>query len=302
LAKIAVELEQAVARRAVTGIPGHPAARVLARGDGWEVSDVVCTSGPRDRPFEEQHSRFSIAIVTAGSFEYRSGNGRELMTPGSLLLGNVDQSFECGHEYGVGDRCLSFHYEPDYFENLAADAGGVKPDFRVLRVPPLRALSPLVTRACAGLARFSIAGRVDVAWEEVSIQLAAQTVQLAGSLSRKSIGSTPGAVARVTRAVRLIERRPDAALALGSLAQEARLSPYHFLRTFEGVTGLTPHQYVLRARLRAAAMRLADTWSAPPAKILDIALDAGFGDVSNFNRAFRAEFGVSPRVYRRQHL
>jgi AraC-like DNA-binding protein len=43
------------------------------------------------------------------------------------------------------------------------------------------------------------------------------------------------------------------------------------------------------------AMRLA----VEPARALDIALDFGFGDVSNFNRAFRAEFGVSPRVYRR---
>ncbi|MGE5813314.1 MAG: helix-turn-helix domain-containing protein, partial [Acidobacteriota bacterium] len=36
------------------------------------------------------------------------------------------------------------------------------------------------------------------------------------------------------------------------------------------------------------------------AKIVDVALDSGFGDVSNFNRAFRAEFGVSPRTYRRR--
>jgi AraC-like DNA-binding protein len=34
-------------------------------------------------------------------------------------------------------------------------------------------------------------------------------------------------------------------------------------------------------------------------KFLDIALDCGFGDVSNFNWAFRTEYGVSPRSYRR---
>jgi AraC family transcriptional regulator len=34
--------------------------------------------------------------------------------------------------------------------------------------------------------------------------------------------------------------------------------------------------------------------------VIDIALDCGFGDVSNFNHAFRAEFGVSPRIYRQQ--
>jgi transcriptional regulator GlxA family with amidase domain len=81
---------------------------------------------------------------------------------------------------------------------------------------------------------------------------------------------------------------------LTGLAWIARLSPYHFIRVFEGITGVTPHQYLLRTRLRRAAVRL----RTEPAKILDIALSCGFGDISNFNRVFRAEFGVSPRAYR----
>jgi AraC family transcriptional regulator len=292
LAKIALGLEQALARRAVNGAPGHLTGRLLAHGDGWTVEDVVCTSGPQDRPFEERHAHVAIAIVAAGSFQYRSTAGRELMTPGSLLLGNPGQYFECGHAHGAGDRCLSFRYAPEHFERLAADAGarGGTPDFRVPRLPPLRALSPLVARACAGLA-----GSGDVPWEELSVQLAAQTLQLVSGLGPDRGGPPPGAVARVTRTVRAIERQLDAGLALGSLARDAGLSPYHFLRTFERLTGVTPHQYVLRARLREAAMRLA----VEPARVLDIALDCGFGDVSNFNRAFRTEFGVSPRVYRR---
>jgi len=93
-----------------------------------------------------------------------------------------------------------------------------------------------------------------------------------------------------------IERDADTPLTLGALAGEAGLSPYHFLRTFEGMTGATPHQYLRRLRLRRAAERLA----TGRARIVDVAFASGFGDVSNFNRAFRAEFGVSPRVYRAQ--
>lgn len=81
---------------------------------------------------------------------------------------------------------------------------------------------------------------------------------------------------------------------LTSLAQMAHLSPYHFLRTFEEVTGTTPHQYLLRTRLRAAALRL----RTESTRVIDIALTCGFGDVSNFNRTFRAEFGMSPKAYR----
>src|SRR5437867_323626 len=62
-------------------VAGKTQSRVLAGGDGWTVSDVVCTSGPDDPPFEGRHADFSIAIVAAGTFEYRSAAGRGLMTP-----------------------------------------------------------------------------------------------------------------------------------------------------------------------------------------------------------------------------
>jgi len=254
------------------------------------VSDVICTSGPCDQPFEEQHSRVSIAIVVAGTFQYRSSAGCELMTPGSLLLGNTGQYFECGHEHGTGDRCVSFSYAAEFFERLAVDAGwgGDGAHFKMLRLPPIRPLSALIARASSGLAGS------DAPWEELSIELAAQAVQLERGLPRDSIRAEPSAIARVTRVVRRIESHPDGCHDLRNLAQEAGLSPYHFLRRFEILTGTTPHQYLLRARLRRAAVRV----STEPTKILDIALDCGFGDVSNFNRNFRSEFGVSPRVYR----
>jgi len=276
--------------------------RALASGDGWSVTDTVCTSGPEDRPFEEQNANFIIAIVAAGTFQYRASchqvsAGGELMSPGSLLLGNAGQCFECGHEHGFGDRCISFQYSPEYFDQLAADAGAPKSKrrLRVLRLPPLRALAPLTARACAG-----ITGPPDISWEEVSVELAAKAIRLASDCPAEVNDLQPATAARVTRSVRMIENNLDIGtdLGLGRLAQAARLSPYHFLRTFQRLIGVTPHQYILRTRLRRAAVRLV---TKEPAKILDVALDCGFGDVSNFNHAFRTEFGVSPRGFRGKH-
>jgi AraC family transcriptional regulator len=292
LAKIAVALEEALELRAATGTAGFPAARVVAQGDGWVVEDVVCTSGPGDRVFEEQHSQVRVAVVAAGAFQYRAdchgGTVRTLMTPGSVLLAAHGQCFECSHDYGTGDRCLSFGYTPEYFESLTGDAGGH--GRRVVRLPPLRDLSPLIARACAG-----VTGDTDVAWEELSIELSARVVDLANRCSPTQNRVPLRAEARVSRIVRRIEDHPDASLTLRTLAREAGLSPYHFLRTFEQITGTTPHQYVRRTRLREAAAKLL----AEPGQVLEIALDCGFGDVSNFNHAFRAEFGVSPRQFRR---
>ena len=225
------------------------------------------------------------------------------MMPGSLLLGNPGQYFDCGHEHAAGDRCISFQYAPNYFEGLAADLGA-KPEFHVLRIPPSRSLSPVAASACAALLEAEesrIAGApnpqmLQCLWEHLAIELGAGAIRLAASSALGSPSFPPNAIAKVTRVVREIEKGPDSKLALESLARESRLSPYHFLRTFQLVTGVTPHQYVLRSRLRAAATRLV----SEPEKILDVALDCGFGDISNFNRAFRTEFGLNPSQYRRK--
>src|SRR5262249_18592522 len=192
------------------------------------------------------------------------------MTPGSLVLGNAGQSFECGHEHGAGDRCISFWYAPDYFERLAFESGDRTPrkGFKALRLPPMRETSGLIARACSGLA-----GPLPVPWEELSIKLAALALQVSSGLSTSGTAAPPASVSRVTRIVREIERQPDAGLALGHLAHEAGLSPYHFLRTFQTLTGLTPHRYVLRARLRQVAVRLA----IEAERVIDIALDSVLG-------------------------
>jgi AraC-like DNA-binding protein len=285
LAEIAAALRQAIERREAEGSAGGMAARVLARGEGWSVMDVVCTSGPGDRSFAEQHRDVSIAVVAAGSFQYRSEAGRALLAPGAVMLANAGEMFECGHTHGAGDRCISFSYTPECFEQLA----GV-PGFRVPALPPMRAMSAAIARACAGVVEQAEAA----AWEELSVQMAVEAARLAEGIAGLA-DALPSAEARVTRVVRMIEAAPAARHSVTTLAKEARLSPYHFLRTFESITGLTPHQYVMRIRLRRAASLLL----REERNVLDVALDCGFGDISNFNRSFRAEFGVSPRAFRR---
>lgn len=69
---------------------------------------------------------------------------------------------------------------------------------------------------------------------------------------------------------------------------------YHFLRVFRKVTGVSPHQFLLRMRLHAAARRLRQSSES----VTEIAYSVGFEDLSNFVRTFRAEFGTPPSRYR----
>ena len=290
MVKLAAAVATALEERARLGTAGIAAGRTIATGTQWSVQDVICTCAPDDRPFEEQHAGVAIAIVVAGTFQYRTSTGRALMTPGSLLLGNDGECFHCSHEHAAGDRCVSFRFARDYFAALAADAGVRRPEapFESPRIPLARPLAPLVARARTGLA-----SSATVDWSTLAFDVALGVLQLIVAGQPAARPPAPVHERRVTELVRQIEERPADAYALESLAQAAGLSPFHFTRIFQGVTGCSPHQYVMRIRLQHAA----DHLSEPSAKVLDVALDSGFGDVSNFNHAFKREFGLSPRAF-----
>jgi AraC-like DNA-binding protein len=208
------------------------------------------------------------------------------MSPGALMLGNCGEYFECGHEHGTGDRCVSFHYTPEFFDRC-----GAKGAFPVHRVPPMPALTPWVVDA-----RLAIQAPEKLTIEELAHGLVGAVLGVLGKGGEISRGATAADERRISATLRFIEANLAEPMPLAQLASTARMSEFHFLRVFKQVTRVTPHQYILRARLREAALQL----RANGDDVLAIALAAGFLDLSNFNHAFRAEFGVSPRIYRLQ--
>jgi AraC-like DNA-binding protein len=147
------------------------------------------------------------------------------------------------------------------------------------------------------LAAVGLLDAAQAAWDELAIEATAVAVQLANGVHVGGRSAPSGAERRVSAAARSMERDPVAPHTLSALAADAGLSTYHFLRTFKAVVGITPHQFLLRTRLREAAARLAGDDS----KVIEVALGAGFNDLSNFNHAFRAEFGIRPRDLRARH-
>ena len=279
-------LSAALALRARDGASGGMHARVIAQGKDWRALDILCTAGPGDRPFEERHDAASVSVVLAGTFHYRAGAGAALMTSGALLLGDEGRCFTCGHEHGEGDRCVSFQFGPALFEQIAADAGTRRTRFATPRVPPSRGTAALAARAAAALADPGAA-------EEVAIALAGAALRVEGDAPLPPL--TARDLARASDAARRMEAAPQRRHAIARLARDAGLSPFRFLRAFTAAVGTSPHQFLLRLRLRDAARRLFDTRESVTA----IGYDVGFEDLSNFTRAFRAEFGTSPRAWRR---
>jgi len=252
---------------------------------------MVCSSGPGDRPFEERHDWVSVAVVLCGTFTYANEFGRGLLSPGGLLLGDAGGCFTCAHEHGEGDRCLSFHFEPAFFEEIASACGARTMRFARNNLPALRKLAPFAARAALGVDRTP--GADNGSLEELAVKIAAAALRECGGEHRTPAISKRDE-RRVTAVVRHMEERFAEPCELTELARLARLSPFHFLRVFRATTGLTPHQHLLRTRLRSAAAALAGT-SVP---VTEVALASGFEDLSNFIRSFRVEYGLTPARYR----
>jgi AraC-like DNA-binding protein len=259
--------------------------KVLARGPVC-VMDTRCDAGPGAPSFVEHHVNHSVSYVRGGSFGYRVRGERHELVAGAVLVGHPGDEYVCSHEHGCGDACLSFHLAPGLVETL----GGRGEAWRAGAVPPLPELVVL-----GELGQAAAAGASDVGLDEVGLLLAARLVEVAAGRRRPRRAPAARDRRRAVAAALWLDAHAGEPVDLERAAGEVGLGAFHFLRLFAGVVGVTPHQYLVRARLRHAARLLADDGRS----ITDIAFAVGFGDLSNFVRTFHRAAGVSPRRFRR---
>jgi AraC-like DNA-binding protein len=257
---------------------------LLQRGH-ISVSDFRCTAGPGAKPFAEQYDCHSVSYVRKGSFGcHFRGRFHELVA-GSILVGHPGDDYTCTHDHVCGDECLSFFLSPELVEAI----GDRAEIWRIGSVPPLPELMVL-----GELAQTAADGNSDIGLDEVGQLFAGRFVEaVAGRAPKPTIAALRDRRRAVETAL-WIDAHSHRKIDLEDAADQAGISPFHFLRLFRHVLGVTPHQYLVRSRLRHAARRLADDDSP----ITDIAYDVGFGDLSNFVRTFHRAAGASPLRFR----
>jgi AraC-like DNA-binding protein len=102
-------------------------------------------------------------------------------------------------------------------------------------------------------------------------------------------------MARLLRARDRLHAAPAEAPRLDLLAEDVGLSRAHFLRSFAGAFGMTPHEYLTALRLDRAKRAL-----ARGASVTEACFDVGFSSLGSFSRLFAQKVGVAPRDWQRR--
>lgn len=258
---------------------------ILSEG-AVSAADYRCEAGHTEAPYAEWHEVLSIAYVRKGTFGYHT-RGQEIeMVAGSVLVGHAGDEYVCTHDHhACGDECLSFRLAPELAEAISG-----RPDLCSLAsLPPLPEMMVL-----GELAQAAAEGRSDVGLDEAGLMFAGRFAEVATGRKRGPTAASARDRKRAVHAATWMDEYSHRPIDLEKTAREAELSPYHFLRVFTRALGVTPHQYLLRSRLRHAARLLA----GDDRSVTDIAYDVGFGDLSNFVRTFRRAASMSPGRFR----
>lgn len=105
---------------------------------------------------------------------------------------------------------------------------------------------------------------------------------------------TDDAFRRLCRARELLRREEP--LLIREIARECGMSPFHFIRRFQALFGVTPHQFRIQSRLDRARCLLA----LDQRSVTEVCLELGMSSLGSFSDLFSRRVGASPSGYQRR--
>ena len=258
-------------------------------GLGWHTVEARRYADPAvAEEFRSGSDRLLLVLVTSGRYQIESRHGRSWRgagyRPGSLGLTAPGNRSLLRWRGGSGPmESLHLHLDP------AAAGDAVLPDALAVHDPfalaGARALDGALRSGAPALYAESVA-------QALVIHL---TFGLPRSPRPPDTAVLPLGAAQVRRIDEYMRSHLGDDLTVDALAGVANVSKFHFIRAFAATTGLTPHRYLRRLRMHAAANLLRTTTYS----VARIAVTCGYRSAGQFAAAFRAEHQLSPAEFRR---
>ena len=256
----------------------------------------------------------SLKSMTNGGALYRIDRGEFLVDDAGYLILNEDQPYSIEIASPTPVTTFVVWFPRGWAEEVQASLS-LSPD-RLLDEPDAAGARPaflerfaihdaVVSPGLEALRQAHATGRrLDPGWLEERLRgLLARMLQgqrrerhAAAGLAARA-GTRAELWRRLNRARDFLRARFHEPLTLSDAARAACLSPFHFLRSFRAVFGVTPHAYLTSCRLERARFLLERT----ELPVTAVCLEAGFTSLGSFSTLFRRASGASPRDWRRRH-
>jgi AraC family transcriptional regulator len=257
-----------------------------------EVVETSATEGEWATPAVK---KVSLALALSNfSARWRGPRGlrSEDVTAGTVAICEFDHSqlFEMRNTAEFGIVMMS----SEVLEQVAQEASYIRPELQthdVLKDLTLRHLMEILLsekRASFRSGLFFL--------DSVTTTLASYLLRHYSASSAVLENSTGGLAPSVLRrSIEFIQTHLESNLRLSDLANEAKISSSHFIRSFRQSTGKTPYQYLLYQRIERARSLMRDHRTP----LTEVAIASGFADQHHLARVFRRIAGVTPSSYRR---
>ena len=256
------------------------------------IRDIGCDGGCRHKgPLE---CAFATALVFPyrGTFVRHLGRDESVGENNQVLFFNRHQEYSISHPVAGGDSCISIAVNDETLHELAPTAS-LEPGPAAIFKKQNACLDSGVQALAATLRHGLRIGTLDtLAAESLALDLVRQATGLTRS---PPSGSTAGARRTVDRAKLVLASDPGRRWTLRQIGREVGCSPVYLTQLFQRVEGIPLYRYQLQLRLANALEELTSYDD-----LTMLALDLGFSSHSHFSAAFRANFGLSPSVFRQQ--
>ncbi|KAA2234842.1 AraC family transcriptional regulator [Salinarimonas soli] len=231
------------------------------------------------------HDGFGIGVLSFGAQRSWSGIGAVEAGPGDVIMVNPGEIHD-GMPFDGGVRGWRMLYlDPALMAAELADETAAEIEI----VRPVARDPRLAGAFHHAFARLTEPGAEPLAREEALVGTLAHLLRRHIVKPPRGPEPSPG----VARARKRLDEAPELPASLAELAALSGTTRFGLLRGFVREVGITPHAYLVQARVRLARRLIAR--GLPPA---EAALASGFCDQSHLTRAFVRQFGITPGRYR----
>jgi len=245
------------------------------------------------------HDFYEIYFFLSGSVQYNIENRAYLLTPGDVLLISPMELHQpmFGTEHKVYERIVLW-VDKQFLEGFSLPGQEFTDCFDTTRPGHTNLLRPEgVARQFLEFLFYQLLAEQDSTDRYQEIASMSYLAQVLVALNRLAVQapwqeSVPVSSSAVYNVLGYINDHYSEDLTLDRLANQFFISKYHLSREFQRLVGTSVHRYIVQKRLVMAKQMLSE--GKPSSEVYQ---HCGFGDYSNFYRALKAEYQISPKDY-----